>query len=504
MGESVRPTRPAWPRSLNVETLWLRIARPSGVRSSRTPATGGKVSTASLGSATGHRGTLGCVRRPGVWMSHRMRGLDGCSHPGRHRAPVGSIFGRNRPEPLAPTSVGALAEPMVTLVGHGGSESWGPASGPGCGCADAHRRRHTQCSRAAALACGLRSAGGCWRRVRSGLRRPVLRTDWLERRKPMGVSGSDGANAPALQRTRSRSKALRMRGGVVAKARPDSDMSEQSAQVDGGHGPSAGVARDIERATGRGDAVRLWTRGRLRRVTAPEGRARRREQSGRPHRLHEAALRHCEPRRPGGRRPVELRLAGRRERSPTASAEGQALSSTVLVTGHERTAGSEPPGQPGGPRTRRDQRTARRVDGFGHRHDASSTSTSVLERPVFVSPGMEIGPTTDTGTACGTGRSGQPCLQPGEPHDRLQGATDLHRVRGASRRSREKRHGRKESRSSKPGPKARSEVAADCRAQARRTACPVRRTPRQAGTTASWDRTRTLDVDGGASLRRTP
>jgi hypothetical protein len=37
-------------------------------------------------------------------------------------------------------------------------------------------------------------------------------------------------------------------------------------------------------------------------------------------------------------------------------------------------------------------------------------------------------------------------LQPGEPHGRQQGATDLHRKCGASRRSREKRHGRNETR----------------------------------------------------------
>ena len=37
-------------------------------------------------------------------------------------------------------------------------------------------------------------------------------------------------------------------------------------------------------------------------------------------------------------------------------------------------------------------------------------------------------------------------LQPGEPHGRQQGATDLHRKCGASRRSREKRQGRNETR----------------------------------------------------------
>jgi hypothetical protein len=96
------------------------------------------------------------------------------------------------------------------------------------------------------------------------------------------------------------------------------------------------------------------------------------------------------------------------------------------------------------------------------------------------------------------------CLQPGEPHDRLQGATDLHRVCGASRRSREKRHGRNLSRIGIPGPKARNEVAVVKTAQARLTTCPVRWTPRQAGTAASWERTHTLDVDGGAIFETNP
>lgn len=52
---------------------------------------------------------------------------------------------------------------------------------------------------------------------------------------------------------------------------------------------------------GRGDAARLWTRGRLRRVTAPEGRARENERSGRPHRLRVAGLRHCALEGRGGR-----------------------------------------------------------------------------------------------------------------------------------------------------------------------------------------------------------
>lgn len=73
------------------------------------------------------------------------------------------------------------------------------------------------------------------------------------------------------------------------------------------------------------------------------------------------------------------------------------------------------------------------------------------------------------------------CLQPGEPHGRLQGATDLHRVCGASRRSREKRQGRNESRCGKPGPRARNEAVAVERAQARETTCPVRWTPRLDG-----------------------
>lgn len=96
------------------------------------------------------------------------------------------------------------------------------------------------------------------------------------------------------------------------------------------------------------------------------------------------------------------------------------------------------------------------------------------------------------------------CLQPGEPHDRLQGATDLHCVCGASRRSREKRHGRNESWIGIPGPTARNEVAVVAKAQARVTICPVRWTPRQAGTAASPERTHTLDVDGGAIFETNP
>jgi hypothetical protein len=96
------------------------------------------------------------------------------------------------------------------------------------------------------------------------------------------------------------------------------------------------------------------------------------------------------------------------------------------------------------------------------------------------------------------------CLQPGEPHDRLQGATDLRRVCGASRRSREKRQGRNESRSGKPGPKASNEAEAIEQAQAQTIACPVRWTPCLAGTVASPEWTHTLDVDGGAIFETNP
>jgi hypothetical protein len=43
-------------------------------------------------------------------------------------------------------------------------------------------------------------------------------------------------------------------------------------------------------------------------------------------------------------------------------------------------------------------------------------------------------------------RSRRMCWKPGEPHGRLQGATDLHCARGANRRSREKRQGRNRTR----------------------------------------------------------
>jgi hypothetical protein len=49
---------------------------------------------------------------------------------------------------------------------------------------------------------------------------------------------------------------------------------------------------------------------------------------------------------------------------------------------------------------------------------------------------------TAASAATQTQRCRRDCWKPGEPHGRLQGATDLHCARGASRRSREKRQGR--------------------------------------------------------------
>jgi hypothetical protein len=102
---------------------------------------------------------------------------------------------------------------------------------------------------------------------------------------------------------------------------------------------------NIERAGGRGDAVRLCTRGRLRRVTAPEGRARGQEQSGRPHRLHEAAPWHCYPRTPGGRCPTDFGPGAARTHTCNFGCR-RAFASTALVTRHGRTSGGGLSGQP--------------------------------------------------------------------------------------------------------------------------------------------------------------
>jgi len=61
------------------------------------------------------------------------------------------------------------------------------------------------------------------------------------------------------------------------------------------------------------------------------------------------------------------------------------------------------------------------------------------------SPGMETARTSPVDLGFGrvtSGARGLRSLKPGEPHDRQQGATNLHRTRGESRRSREKRQGR--------------------------------------------------------------
>jgi hypothetical protein len=95
-------------------------------------------------------------------------------------------------------------------------------------------------------------------------------------------------------------------------------------------------------------------------------------------------------------------------------------------------------------------------------------------------------------------------LQPGEPYDRLQGATDLHCVCGVIRRSREKRQGRNESRTGMSGSKTHDEAAVVEKAQARSTACPASWTPRLAGTVVSREWTHTMDVDGGAIFETNP
>lgn len=112
---------------------------------------------------------------------------------------------------------------------------------------------------------------------------------------------------------------------------------------------------------------------------------------------------------------------------------------------------------------------------------------------------LDFGPARQPGLLASGG-----CLQPGEPHGRQQGATDLRLVCGENRRSREKRQGRNERRIGIPGPNVRNEAEAFPRAKAPKSACPVRWTPRRAGSVVNREWTHTQNVDGGASLRRTP
>jgi hypothetical protein len=299
---------------------------------------------------------------------------------------------------------------------------------------------------------------------------------------------------------------------------------------------------------GRGDATRLWTRERLRRVTAPEGRAREREWSGRPHRLRAAGPWHCDawttvgttrglrPRtssvrrqRPSGRgwraRPDSAPPATGRADRVTRAASGQGdLAAAHLVS--QRTAhldgASAQPGCKFQPRP-----VAARCSLFRHSSNGGPPGsparrqrcfgTDVVETLAGPAPVLGLGASRARRRPHGTSMpQGVPgprdgvesgpscCLQPGEPHGRLQGATDLHRVCGASRRSREKRQGRNVSRSGKPGPKARNEAEANEKAQAGPRACPVRWTPCLAGTAASPERTHTLDVDGEAIFETNP
>jgi len=294
-----------------------------------------------------------------------MRGLRGCLHPGRYRAPAGSFFGWNRSDSLTSTSVEVLDEAVVTLVGHGGSERRDPASGHGCECADTHRKTHWRRSDACAVARQRSGDGG-----RASARRSATRGG-----SGTGCSGSSrrglcGGRIGQSRRSPREYRAMsvqprRQRNGLVHGARPwgcgaawQQRHDLTSAQAGGGHGPSGGVVRDIERARGRGDAVRLWARGRLRRVTAPEGRARGREQSGRPHRLHEAALRHCEPRRPGGRWLDRLRPEGGAKVDPQFSLQvGLRLHGPGDRTREDR--GQRASGATRQQRTSGNQRTAR-------------------------------------------------------------------------------------------------------------------------------------------------
>jgi hypothetical protein len=95
----------------------------------------------------------------GWWMRDRVRGLRGCLHPGRHRAPAGSSFGWN----VTGTAGADFGRCSRQRRGDLGRPRWrralGPASGPGCGCANAHVMMLTRRNCAAAQANGPRSGG---------------------------------------------------------------------------------------------------------------------------------------------------------------------------------------------------------------------------------------------------------------------------------------------------------------------------------------------------------
>jgi hypothetical protein len=158
---------------------------------------------------------------------------------------------------------------------------------------------------------------------------------------------------------------------------------------------------------GRGDAARLWTREKLRRVTAPEGRAREREWSGRPHRLREAGPRPCEPRMAGGAtrglrprpssvRRLVLRDAGRRIRLDHGPRPGhrhqRKLGTAPRGDGGTGDAGSERPGRPGSGAPRQPARCPP-GQGFGPaRVYAPATAARGRGAPPPVTPEMEGSP----------------------------------------------------------------------------------------------------------------
>ena len=90
----------------------------------------------------------------------------------------------------------------------------------------------------------------------------------------------------------------------------------------------------------------------------------------------------------------------------------------------------------------------RRTDAVRRPRDRIRPDTLAARRSSLQLPGLQgwrqRGP--PPWTSASAGRHREPGvgirLKPGEPHDRLQGATNLHRTRGESRRSREKRQGR--------------------------------------------------------------
>lgn len=195
------------------------------------------------------------------------------------------------------------------------------------------------------------------------------------------------------------------------------------------------------RSLGRpGASDALCTRGKLRRATAPEGMARvQREPVDRADFVWRQQCRDREGRTsspgpglrvgttwergsvdPGQRARVATSWSRswRHGRCAVRSAQASLLARVGAAFGSTTPATLDPSSGDGG--TNRSRRGRRTHPGL----------------PTVASIGSESAALALPGPAHARG------LQPGEPHGRQQGATDLQGVRGASRRSREKRQGR--------------------------------------------------------------